>query len=358
MTGWFSPFLFYLARCTENELRRQVELLKAENEMLRALVPKKRIFLRPEERERLLKLGIAIGPGAAKLITIVHRRTYPRWVQLKNSGKPAKKIGRPKTLESVKEIVIRLARETSWGYPRILGELRKLRIRCVSQSTIKNILKEAGVKPGPERGPGSGTWNEFLKAHVDSLWQVDFFSKMIWTPTGLRQAFVLAFIHVGTRRVFCSPSSFKPDPKWMTSQAHAFIEQAREAGLAVEYVVRDNDGMYVKAFDQVFKDVGCQVIPTAPQAPNQNAFIERWVKTIKFECLNFFLVFGQNHFDFLVSEYLAHYGSVRPHQGVDIGNKPLTGKWLDDDAPLADGETIVCHERLGGVLKHYERRAA
>jgi putative transposase len=356
MTGWFSPFLFYLARCTENELRRQIDLLKAENEMLRARVPKQRIFLKQDERERLLKLGTAIGPGAAKLITIVHRRTYQRWVQRKNAGKPAKKIGRPKTLESVREIVIRLARETGWGYGRILGELRKLRIRCVSQSTIKNILKEEGVQPSPRRG--NGTWDEFLKAHIDTLWQVDFFSKMIWTPTGLRQAFVLAFLHVGTRRVFCSPSSFKPDPKWMALQAHAFVEQAREAGLVVDQLVRDNDGMYIEGFNQVFEDIGCRVIPTAPQAPNQNAFIERWVKSIKFECLNFFLVFGQKHLDFLVSEYLAHYNRVRPHQGMGIGNRPLVGEWPEVDDPLAKGETIVCHERLGGVLKHYERVAA
>ncbi len=81
MTGWFSPFLSYLARCTENELRRQIEFLKAENEMLRQRVPKKRIFLKREERERLLKLGTAIGSGVSKLITIVRGRTYQRWVQ-------------------------------------------------------------------------------------------------------------------------------------------------------------------------------------------------------------------------------------------------------------------------------------
>jgi putative transposase len=96
MTGWFSPFLFYLARCTENELRRQLELLKAENQMLRSRVPKKRIFLKRDERELLLKLGAAIGPGASKLITIVHRRTYQRWVQEKNCGKKTKKMGRPR----------------------------------------------------------------------------------------------------------------------------------------------------------------------------------------------------------------------------------------------------------------------
>ncbi len=115
MTGWFSPFLFYLARCTENELRRQVEMLKAETEMLRVWVPKKRIFLKPDERERLLKLGTAIGPGAAKLITIVHPRTYQRWVREKSLGRKPKNIGRPRTLESIREIVIRLARETCWG---------------------------------------------------------------------------------------------------------------------------------------------------------------------------------------------------------------------------------------------------
>ncbi len=196
MTGWFSPFLFYLARSTENELRRQIEFLKAENEMLRKRVPKKRIFLKREERELLLKLGTAIGPGASKLITIVHQRTYQRWVHEKNSGKTAKKMGRPRTLKSIREIVIRLARETGWGYRRILGELKKLRIHSVSRSTIENILQEEGIKPSPRRG--SGTWDEFLKAHVDTLWQIDFFSKMTWTPIGLRQAFVLAITHVGT----------------------------------------------------------------------------------------------------------------------------------------------------------------
>ena len=195
--------------------------------MLRRRVPKKRIFLKREEREWLLKLGTAIGPGVSKLISIVHPRTYQRWVHEKNCGRKPKKMDRPRTLESIRGIIIRLARETGWGYSRILGELRKLRIRYVSHSTVKNILKEEGIKPSPKRGPGS--WDEFLKAHIDTFCQVDFFSKMIWTLTGLRQAFVLAFVHVGTRRVFCSPCSFKPDGKWMVSQAHALIEQAREA---------------------------------------------------------------------------------------------------------------------------------
>lgn len=354
MNGWFSPFLFYLARCTENELRRQLEFLKAENEMLRKRVPKQRIFLKREERERLLKLGTAIGPGAAKLVSIVHKRTYQRWVKEKNVGRPPKKMGRPRTIESVREIVIRLARETGWGYGRILGELRKLRILCVSRSTVKNILKEEGIKPSPRRG--SGSWDEFLKAHVDSLWQVDFFSKMVWTPTGLRQAFVLAFIHVGTRRVFSSPCSFKPDSKWMVQQAHRFIEQAHEAKLPMTHLIRDRDGKYSREFDEVFQKADCRIEPTAPRAPNQNAFVERWVKSIRVECLNHFTVFGKKHLDYLVATYLDYYNHLRPHQSQD--NLPLRGKWPEEDEPLAEGERIVCRESLGGILRHYERVAA
>ena len=278
MIGWFSPFLFYLARCTENELRRQVELLKKENSMLRKRVPKKRIFLNRQEKEELLKLGAAVGPAAHRLITIVHPRTYQRWVLEKRLGKKPKKMGRPRTLESIRKTIIRLARETGWGYNRILGELKKLRIRYVSQTTIKNILKEEGIKPSPRRG--SGTWDEFLKAHVDTLCQVDFFNKMVWTPTGLKQAFVLAFIHVGTRRVFCSPCSFKPDSKWMIRQAESLVEQARDARLSMKYLIRDRDNKYIEGFDQVFQDNGCTIEATAPQSPNQNAFIERWIKSI------------------------------------------------------------------------------
>jgi putative transposase len=179
---------------------------------------------------------------------------------------------------------------------------------------------------------------------------------MIWTPTGLRQAFVLAFIHVGTRRVFCSPCSFKPEAKWMVRQAQAVVEQACDAGLAMSYLIRDRDGMYVREFDQVFKDMGCRVKPTAPRSPNQNAFIERWIKSIQYECLKYFIVFGKKHLDHLVSSYLEFYNEVRPHQSLD--NRPLTGTWPEVDDPLTEGEQIICHERLGGLLRHYERIAA
>ncbi|QDS99207.1 hypothetical protein [Adhaeretor mobilis] len=194
MNSWFSPLLYLSASSSEGDLRRHIEFLKAENEMLRRRVPKQRIFLDKGERERLMKLGKAIGPGVLKLIKIVHPRTHQRLYQWQRDVKPAKRMGRTKTVESVRQLVIRIARETGWGYGRIVGELRKLRIHCVGRTTVRTILKEEGVNPSPKRG--KGTWDEFVKIHADTLWQVDFFSKKVVTKTGLKQAFVLAFLHV------------------------------------------------------------------------------------------------------------------------------------------------------------------
>jgi putative transposase len=135
MERLFQPLLFLLARCSRNELIRQIEFLKAENEMLRKRVPRKKITLTHDERARLLKLGQAIGPGVKKLITIVHPHTYRRWLWRSNNHVPKKRIGRPRTPDAIRELVLKLARETGWGYTRILGELRKLGYTKISRQT-------------------------------------------------------------------------------------------------------------------------------------------------------------------------------------------------------------------------------
>lgn len=187
MSRIFQPLLFLLARCTRNELIRQTEFLKAENQILRQRVPKKRIFLSDDEKTRLIDLGQAIGPALKHLLTIVSYATYRRWVRnaAGECPEPKKKMGRPRTKEEVRDLILKLARETGWGYTRIMGELKKLGIKPPSRTTVKNILKENGFDPGPTRGKGS--WSEFLEMHADSLWQCDFFSKRIVTRFGLKQ---------------------------------------------------------------------------------------------------------------------------------------------------------------------------
>lgn len=355
MPPWFSPLFFLFARSSEDQLRRQILFLKAELEMTRKRVEKQRIFLTNEERQQLLGLGDGIGSDVLKLVSIVHPRTYRRWLERRSQGeKPAKKMGRKGTSETIRQIVVRLAKENGWGYGRIVGELRKLRIRCVGRTTVRTILKEEGVHPSPKRGKGS--WDEFIKIHADTLWQCDFFSKMVMTSSGLRQAYVLAFLHINSRRVICSSATIKPDDEWVTAQAQSMLEQAVIMDLPIRYLVRDLDFKYSKRFDRVFTSAGVAIEPTAPRAPNQNAFVERWIGSIRGECLNRFIVFGLGHLDHLVSSYLEYYHQARPHQRKD--NKPLLGVWPETDDPPDKTEEVVCREWLGGVLKHYERIAA
>ncbi len=196
-----------------------------------------------------------------------------------------------------------------------------------------------------------------MKMHAETLYQCDFFSKRIWTPTGLRQYFVLAFIHVGSRTVFVSKACWKPDAKWMKEQAEAFIEHVRATGRKCEKLIRDLDGKYIDDFDKVIKHSGAEVKKVGPRAANMNAFIERWVQSIQQECLDHFVVLGEDHFNYLISEWVEHYHTERPHQNV--GNKPLTGDWPEAGTnDLPTDATITCRTRLGGLLKHYERKAA
>jgi putative transposase len=234
-----------------------------------------------------------------------------------------------------------------------MGELKKLGITPPSKNTVKNILKAVGLDPGPQRG--EGTWDEFLTRHAASLWQCDFFSRNVLTTKGIRQAFVLAFLNVKTRRVILLPATYKPDAEWVEAQAEAFVDQARGEGLPVARLMRDNDGAFSTVFDEALRRKHVTVKKTQFRSPNMNAFAERFVQSIKQECLDHFVVFGAEHMDVLCSEYLEYYHTERPHQGREnellVGNPPQRGELLK----LSD---VRCTTRLGGLLKSYQRKAA
>ena len=194
----FHALFLFLAQATHDELIRQIQYLKVENEMQRGKLPK-HITITPAERARLLKFGKPVGPAIKELISIVHPRTFARWLaNEKNPGdKPLAKRGRPRTKEEICELIFRMARENNWGYTRILGELAKLGICKIGRTTVQNILKVAGFDPNPNRG--RSTWDEFIKRHAKTLWACDFISVRSWTHKGLTDLYILFFIHIESR---------------------------------------------------------------------------------------------------------------------------------------------------------------
>ena len=208
-----------------------------------------------------------------------------------------------------------LAKENGWGYTRILGELKKLGIQLITRNTVKAILKRGGYDTGPNRGPG--TWDEFLTRHAKTLWQCDFLHTRVLTAKGLKDIFVLIFLHVETRQVFISPSTYHPDEAWVIGQADKFQSHIRAKGMEAKILMHDRDTKFSKGFVKAMKSKGIKSHKSGFRAPNQNAFVERFIQTLQQECLDHFFVFGQAHMNHLCQEFAEHYHGERPHQGLE-----------------------------------------
>jgi putative transposase len=351
MRNIFHSFMLVLTRVTKRDLARQVQYLKIENQILRSKLPQ-RITVTVRERNRLMKFGKPLGSAIRELITIVSPRTFSRWLLDKKRKRPPGKRGRP-PLVPLRELVVRIAGETGWGYTRVLGEIRKLTSRKVSRQFVVNVMREHGFEPGPKRG--EKTWDEFLMMHAKTLWQCDFFSKKVITLRGVREYFLLAFIHVGTRRVFVCPATTNPTQEWCRDQAAAFCRHARSTGIPADIVIHDRDSKFGKLFDAELAKHGVSGNRITYSSPNLQAYIERWILTIRLECLNHFIVLGENHLNFLVAEFVRHYQVHRPHQG--IGNVPLIDSPAPPDSVPMKSE-LRCERSLGELLKHFHRKAA
>jgi putative transposase len=353
MTRLFNGLLALLALATDRELARQVQYLKVENGILRGKLPG-RAHVTAQEKERLLKFGAPLGGAIRQLISIVSPRTFLRW--LHGECRPARRAatGRPRTPNDLRALVLRLARENAWGATRILGELKKLGLARLSRSTIANLLREAGLDPAPLRG--AATWGEFLRRQAATVWACDIFTAKVRTLGGVVEYAVLFFLHIGSRRVHLAGLTARPDAAWVAEQARqtaAFFGGLPERPT---HLIRDLDGRFTREFDEALAGAGVEVVRVGPRAPNLNAFAERWVLSVKSECLDHFLVLGESHLRYLLAEYLAHYHQHRPHQG--LGNELLTGEPGPPPQPLAAARDVQVSERLGGLLKHYHVRAA
>jgi len=345
-----------LTRATEKELVRYIEYLKTENRILRNKLPK-RIDVTPAERAKLIKLGVRLGSAIKDLITIVHPRTFARWLSEAKSGIKSRKRGRPRKPEEIRQLIVEMAKATGWGYRRILGELKKLRIRCISRATVRRVLLEHGFDPGPKRGVGS--WHDFIQRHIKTIWATDFFTKTVWTLRGPVTYYILFFIHQHTRRVHIAGMTANPDGVWMAQIARnmSMIFAEEPAEFRPTHIVRDRDSKFTKQFCSILESDGIEFRPIPARSPNMNPFAETWVQRTKHEVLNHFIVFGENHLQHLLACWLTYYHQFRPHQG--LGNV-LINIDLPPPTPIEDFrlEDVVCLESLGGLLRHYVRRAA
>ena len=245
-------------------------------------------------------------------------------------------------MKTIAALIVRMARENSrWGYSRIQGELKDVGHR-VARTTIANVLKANGIKPAPDR-PSS--WRSFLKAHWGQVAATDFLTSEVWTGRGLKTYYVLFFIELKTRRVHVAGLTTNPTD-W-------FMGQATDGALSFlrgcQYLIHDGDTKYSLRFRIVMEDAGITPIKTPFQAPNANAYAERFVLSIKTECLGRMIFFGEASLRRAIAEYTEHYHAERAHQG--IGNERI-----ERVGAVGDGE-VVCDERLGGLLKCYRRAA-
>jgi putative transposase len=242
-----------------------------------------------------------------------HRELVRRkWTQ------PQRGPGRPATDGRVQELVLRLARENPrWGYPRIAGELLKLGPR-ISPSTVRRILLAARLEPAPRRsGP---TWRQFLRQQAASMLACDFFTV---ETISLRRFYVLFFIELESRRVHVAGCTSNPTGAWVTQQARnlsftGLFERMR-------FLIHDRDSKFSAAFDEVFRSEGIKVIHTPIRAPQANAYAERFVRTVRAECLDWLLILGRRHLERVLRVYTAHYNRERPHRALALypPNQPL-----------------------------------
>ena len=218
------------------------------------------------------------------------------------------------------ELVCRLARDNSWGYVRIQGELLKLGIK-LSKGCIADILRRNKLPPSPERK--GLTWREFLSRHADVMLCADFFTKEIWTFCGLKTAYVLFVMHMETRRILLAEATFCPHGRWMSQMARNVLMQCDDLGIAPRFVLHDRDVLFAHDFDRTLQAAGVRTVKTPFRAPNANAHAERWVRSVKYECLNHFVLFGMSSLWRTISAYRNFHNRHRPHQGIgnDIPDK-------------------------------------
>jgi len=332
--------------------------LHTQNQVLMELIGNKRILLTDDQRRRLAVKGKVLGRKAlSEVAMIVTPDTIMRWHRrlVANkwdySDRVKNRPGRPAVSEEVRELVVRVARENPrWGYDRIQGALANLGHK-LSDQTVGNILKNDGIEPAPDRKRQT-TWQTFLKAHWDVLAAVDFTTIEVWTKKGLVTHYVLFSIELATRRVQFAGSTTNPDDIWMKQIARNLTDEFDGVLRNASYLLMDRDTKFSESFRHSLEKRNIESVRLPPRSPNLNAFMERFMQSIKEECLDRMIFFGECSLRNAIRQYLEHYHEERNHQGLE-------NQLIDPGENVGQGNgSVRSSERLGGMLRYYYRDAA
>jgi putative transposase len=339
-----------LAMLARGDAAKDLEILVLRHQLgvLRRQIPRPR--LEPTDRA-LLAAASRVLPSARWSCFLVRPETLLRWHRRLIAGvwTYPRGPGRPPVGQEVQQLIVRLARENPrWGYQRIQGELLRLGVH-VSATAVRSVLRRHGLGPAPRRV--AVTWRAFLRQQAAGIMACDFFTvDTVW----LRRLYVLFFIELDTRRVHLAGVTAHPDGAWVAQQARNLLLML--GNRRPRFLIRDRDAKFTRAFDDVFRSEGTEALVTPVQAPNANAYAERWIRTVRAECLDWLLISGRGHLEQVLRVYVAHYNHHRPHRALG----------LEPPDPLAnlrvvrDGQPSRVHRRdlLSGLLHEYHRRAA
>ncbi len=345
-----------LARKLEDHQDELIAYLREENRVLREQLGSRPLRLTNAQRRRLAALGKRLGRRAlAQVACIVTPDTILRWYQKliaeKYDGSARRRRGRPMTPQEVAALVVRMAEEDSgWGYTRIRGALANLG-HTIARNTVKRILLDNGMEPAPERSRRT-PWKTFLKAHWEGLAATDLFTVEMLTLRGLKRYFVLFVIELKTRRVKIACIHPQPYGGWMEQIARSLTDVVDGFLRGKRHLIHDRDPLFTRSFREILKSSGIQPVKLPPRSPNLNAYAERFVRSIKDECLNRVVVLGESHLRLLVQEYVHHYHCERNHQGLD--NQLLKRA----PPPASPDAEVQRRKRIGGLLNYYHREAA
>jgi transposase len=357
-------FLITMIACAINErMQRKLDYTQEEvrvlKDLLKAATGSDRIAFTADQRRRLAVAGKALSPEERKkCCQIVKPGTLLGWFRQMAAQKydsSKKKVGRPRKKKDIRKLVIAMAlANLGWGYTKIRDALRTgLKIE-IGRTTVANMLLEEGIEPAPEREK-KRTRKQFMKSHWDTLYACDFFSVEALGPFGTVRYMVFFVIELKSRAVEIAGIAVDPGEAWMNQVARNLTDPVDGFLRSAKHMIHDRDPLFTEAFIAILKAGGVKSVKIPAQSPNCNPYAERFVKTIKYECLNHFVVFGERHLRHLIKDFVEHYMTERFRQG--IGGQLIRKQVGPTNDNGADGK-VACRSRLGGMLNYYYREAA